>query len=156
MFPFTDFKRELEMPSISKFLSTAALAFILPINLTACQPKVEPIKPTAEQQASLNRLHKNCIAASRGKQGKMMNLARLRKKQQTFTCDELKLNCETDYASEMCQGPMIIAKVEWAHEKLCRKSRQAASSQPCRKLMPCNAKGFESPECADVIAWHNR
>jgi len=119
------------MSSFLENFGHTAMAIALPISLTACQPKVEPIKPTAEQQAQLNRLHKNCIAASPGKQGKMMNLARLRKKQQTFTCDEMKLNCETDFASEMCQGPMIVAKVEWAHQKVCRKS-------------------------ADVIAWHNR
>ena len=144
------------MQSFRKILGAATLALVIGGALSACQPKAELVKPTADQQASLERLRVNCIAASPGKEGKMRNLAELRNRQQTFTCDEMKALCETDYAGKMCQGMMTVAAVENAHQKACRKSAAASRSSACQKLAPCNGKGFTSPECTAVIARFNR
>jgi len=144
------------MLSFMNFSTAVIMAVILTAPLSACQVKPDPVKPTAEQHAALKRLHKNCIAASPGKEGRMLNLARLRKKQSIFTCDEMQQLCESDYASEMCKGMMTVAAVENAHQKACRTSRKAAASSACRKLSVCNVKGFEAPECTSVIARFNR
>jgi len=143
------------MLSVSKFCS-GVIAASLWISLSACQPKAEPVKPSAEQFASLNRLHKTCIAASPGKKGDMDHLARLRKKQSRFTCDEMKSLCESDYAHELCQGMIIVASVETAHQKACRSSAKGSVSSACRKLSACNVKGFESPECLSAVKPYNR
>ena len=140
-----------------KSISAVIIPGLLAISLSACGPKHVPVKPDAQQHASLTRLHKNCIAASPGKSGTLRNLARLRKKQATFTCDEMKQICEQDYANEMCKGMMTVASVENAFEKACRKNERASSSPACSKLTkPCNVEGFESQECSNVIARYNR
>ena len=145
------------MKSVATSFSTVVFSSLMAISLSACGPKHEPVKPDAQQQASLTRLHKNCIAASPGKKGEMRNLARLRKKQAIFSCDEMKQICEQDYANDMCKGMMTVASVENAVEKACRKNERASRSPACSKLTrPCNVKGFESPECTSVIARYNK
>ena len=145
------------MASFIKLLSGGLLAFAISTSLSACQPKAAPVTPDAEQQAQLNRLHKRCIAAAAIQGDRLKNLARLRKKQFYFTCDEMKQICEQDYANEMCKGMMTVVSVENAFEKACRKNERASSSPACSKLTkPCNVEGFESPECSNVIARYNR
>jgi len=140
------------MQSLPKYLGVAALAFAL----SACQPpKPEPVKPTALQQTLLEKLHKRCFPASRGQQGSMTNMPRHRKQSLQFTCDEMKLTCENDYASDLCKGMMVVASVENAHQRACRTSVKASRSAACSKLGPCNRNGFESPECAAAIAKYN-
>jgi len=109
------------------------------VAVSACQPKVEPVKPTADQQASLERLHKNCIAASPGQQGLLINMPRHRKSSMQFNCDDMKFTCETDYASDLCKGQMTVSKIESAFHQVCRTSRKAASSSACNKLSDCTA-----------------
>lgn len=140
------------MSSFLRIFGVVTLAFAV----SACQPKPEPVKPNSDQQASLNRLHKNCIAASPGKQGKLRNLPRYRKRSMQFACDEMKRTCETDYASDFCKSMMVVASVENAHQRACRVSRKAATSTACRKLRDCNGKGFESQECTTAIARYNK
>lgn len=145
------------MPSLSKILRTAAISIMLTASLTACQPNVELVPATAEQRASLERLRKNCITASPGKEGKMYNLGELRHKQRIFTCDEMKELCVSDYEGEMCKGMMTVASVENAVEKACRSRGQASRSATCTKITSaCNGKGFTSPECSSAIAQFNR
>ena len=140
------------MHAFLKLFGTATLA----ITLSACQPKAEPVKPTDLQQTLLEKLHKRCIAASPGKKGSLKNLARHRKRSMQFTCDEMKLTCESDYASDFCKGMIVVASVENAYQRACRTSHKASASSACRKLRDCNGKGFESPECAAAIAKYNR
>ena len=144
------------MASFIKLLSGGLLAFAISTSLSACQPKAAPVTPDAEQQAQLNRLHKRCIAAAAIQGDRLKNLARLRKKQFYFTCDEMKQICETDYANQMCDGMMTVASIENAYQQACRKSQSASRSAACSKLDPCNRNGFESPECTSAIIPYNR
>ena len=144
------------MRSLTTLLSSGLLALAISISLSACQPKATPVTPDANQQAKLDRLHKRCIAAAEGQGGRLKNLARLRKKQSHFTCDEMKQICETDYTSQMCAGTMTVASIENAYQQACRKSQSASRSSACAKLDPCNRIGFESPECASAIIPYNR
>lgn len=136
-----------------KFLLKITL-LIIPIAMTACSSE-EIQKPDAQQQSSLKRLHKNCIAASPGKQGRFKNLAVLRKNKLHFTCDEMKLSCESNFVSEACEGMMLVASVQNAYQKICR-SNNSSGSSACKKLAPCNLKGFASPGCVSAIARYNK
>ena len=142
------------MSLYTKFITQAAIAGIFIISvLSACQPNEKPVKPNAEEQDSLSQLYKRCgPAASSTPSKKLKNLTRLRKPDLYFTCDDMKQVCETNYASDRCQGMMIVASIENAFHKACR-SRSNSSS--CRKLSACNIKGFESPECLSAIKPYN-
>ncbi len=143
------------MPSFAKVLRQAAIAGLLvSTTLSACTPKAVPVKPNAEQLTSLNRLYKNCIpAAAKTGTNTLKNLARHRKPELYFTCDEMKQLCEKDYGHDRCQGMMIVASIENAVHKACR---TRSTSPACRKLDACNIKGFESPECLSAIKPYNR
>ena len=143
------------MPLLIKSLSQAVIAgFLISSTLSACQQKVDPVKPNAEQQASLNKLYKRCgAAATTTPSGKMRNLVRHRKPNLEFTCDEMKQLCDNDYANDRCQGMMTVASIENAFHSVCRKSQQRAA---CSKLTTCNVNGFESSECASAITPYNR
>ncbi len=138
-----------------KFLSKAvAVSFLITLFLSACQPKVELVKPTAEQQEALDQLYNRCApAASTTPSKKLKNLAKHRKPDLYFTCDEMKQLCESDYANDRCQGMITVASIENAFHKACRSSHKPSA---CRKLTVCNAKGFESPECLSAIKPYNR
>lgn len=94
--------------SFTKLLGEAAVAsFLISSTLSACQPKLEPVKPNGEQQASLNKLHKKCIlAAATTPSKKLTNLVRHRKPELFFTCDEMKQLCENDCESSK-RGPQL-------------------------------------------------
>jgi len=143
------------MGSHIKFLGEAVIASILMSSLlSACQPKIEPVAPTAEEQASLNRLYKKCIpATTTTPSGKFKNLAKHRKPNVFFTCDDMKQLCESDYANERCQSMIIVTSIENAYHSVCRKTHQRSA---CQKLQVCNVKGFESPECLTAIKPYNR
>jgi len=79
--------------------------------------------------------------------GSLINLPELRKQKKYFTCDEMKVLCETDYASEMCRGMRISASVENAFQKTCRKSKAARSSKACEEVRVCNGLTADTPEC---------
>ena len=144
------------MQFLFKSLKLTIAAIVISVAITACQPKAKPVPPDAKQHAALERLHKGCIAASPGQKGEMLNLASLRKKKQTFTCDEMKELCANDYPGQMYLSNMLKASVENAFHKVCRKSQKTSRSAACNKLTVCNAKGFESLECGKAIAPYNR
>ena len=143
------------MRSFTKFWGEAVVAsFLISSTLAGCQAKVEPVKPDAEQQASLNRLYQSCKSAvTTLPSGKLKNLVRHRKKELFFTCDDMKQLCENDYANDRCHGMIIVASIENAFHRVCRSSNQPSA---CRKLTICNAKGFESAECLSAIKPYNR
>ena len=143
------------MQSFTKLLGeVAAASFLISSTLSACKPKLEPVKPSVEQQASLNKLYKKCIpAAATTPSRKLKNLARHRKPEVFFTCAEMKQLCENDYTNDRCQSMMVVASIENAVHKVCRANHQSSA---CRKLDACNIKGFESPECLSAIKPYNR
>ncbi len=139
----------------TEFLGKSVAAAVLAISsLSACGSKVEPVKPSVEQQASLDRLYKRCGPAEATTPAKKLkNLARLRKPDIYFTCDDMKQLCETDYANERCQGMITVASIEAAFHKACRTGNKPSA---CNKVDACNANGFESPECLSAIKPYNR
>lgn len=143
------------MHSYIKFWGTVVVAsFLISSTLAGCQAKVEPVKPNAEQQASLNRLYQTCKSAvTTAPSGKLKNLARHRKSDIYFTCDDMKHLCENDYVNDRCQGMIIVASIEYAFHRVCRSNNQPSA---CRKLTVCNVKGFESLECLSAIKPYNR
>jgi len=143
------------MRLISKFVGKAiAACILLSGTLSACQPKVEPVKPNAEQQALLTRLYKNCKSAvTTTPSGKLKNLAKYRKSDVYFTCEEMKQLCENDYVNDQCQAMITVASIENAFHKACRTRQQSSA---CRKVDVCNIKGFESPECLSAVKPFNR
>ena len=148
------------MQSFLKLLSVVIMAFAVS-SLSACQPKGPPPVPaTAEQQASLERLRKNCIlpASLNGrKPGSLRNMPDMRDTKFYYTCDEMKQLCESDYESEMCKSMMLVASVENAMQKTCRALPPRRTSPECTKVgRGCNGKGFASPECQSAIAPYNR
>lgn len=144
------------MRPISNFVGKViAVSVLMSGTISACQPKVEPVKPNAEQQASLTRLHKKCKSATTTTpSGKLKNLVKYRKPDLFFTCEDMKQFCENDYVNDRCQAMITVAAIENAFHKACRSSRQNSSS--CRKLTVCNVKGFETPECLSAIKPYNR
>ena len=149
------------MQTFTKNLSTAIAAFTLSISLTACGPKTKPVKPTAEQQTSLEQLHKSCLVTSAHGhvrvKGSLPHLAKLRKRQHYFSCGEITELCGIDYENEMCKSMIIVASVENAFEKACRKSKAASRSAACTRVSrACNVKGFDSPECISAVARYNK
>ena len=141
------------MVSVTRIWGGVIAASVL-ISMSACQPKVEPVKPSAEQQAALNRLHKKCKAAVKTTpSGKLTNLVRHRTPEIDFTCEDMKQLCETDYANDRCQSMMVVASIENAFHKACRTKSQPSA---CRKLTICNVQGFESPECSSAVQPYNR
>jgi len=143
------------MRLISKFVGKAiAACILLSGTLSACQPKVEPVKPNAEQQALLTRLYKNCKSAvTTTPSGKLKNLAKYRKSEVYFTCEDMKQLCENDYVNNQCQAMITVASIENAFHQACRSRSQPSA---CRKLTVCNAKGFESSECLSAVKPFNR
>lgn len=143
------------MRPYTEFLGKSVAAAILAISsLSACGAKVEPVKPSVEQQASFDRLYKRCgPAEATTPSKKLKHLARLRKSDIYFTCDDMKQLCETDYASERCQGMITVASIEVAVHKACRTGNKPSA---CSKVGACNKNGFESPECASAIKPYNR
>ena len=139
----------------AKFLGKVVVgSFFVILFLSACQPKAELVKPTAEQQEALDLLYNRCTpAASTTPSKKLKNLAKYRKPDLHFTCDEMKQLCENDYANDRCQGMITVASIENAFHKACRSSHKPSV---CRKLSVCNVKGFESPECLSAIKPYNR
>ena len=148
------------MHKLTKYFSVALLVFSVSSPLTACSPKAEPVTPNAQQQASLERLHKNCIlpaSLNRREPGTLRNMPDMRKRKFYYTCDEMKQLCESDYASEMCKSMMLVASVENAMQKTCRKLKPRTTSAKCNEVShSCNGKGFDSPECRSAIAPYNR
>lgn len=149
------------MYKFSKYFGVAFLAFTLSSPLTACSLKTPPPVPaTAEQRASLERLHENCIlpaSLNRREPGSLRNMPDMRKRKFYYTCDEMKQLCESDYESEMCKSMMLVASVENAMQKTCRALPPRRTSSECTKVSRgCNGKGFASPECQSAIAPYNR
>ena len=148
------------MYKITKCVSLASLALAVSLPLSACNSKAAPVTPNAQEQASLERLHKNCLlpASLNGRNpGSLTNMPAMRKRKFDFTCDEMKDICESDYASEMCKSMMLVASVENAMQKTCRILQPRQTSPQCTKVgQSCNGKGFESPECSGAIAPYNK
>ena len=148
------------MHKYKKCFGVASLAFALTSPLTACNLKAKPVTPNTEQQASLERLHKNCIlpASLNGRQpGSLRNMPDMRKRKFYYTCDEMKQLCETDYESEMCKSMMLVASVENAMQKTCRKLKARRTSPECTEVQSsCNGKGFASTECRSAISRYNK
>jgi len=138
--------------SVSRFMRLAVLSSLICLPLSACQPNVEAVPPTPEQSAELTRFHKNCEIVAQRQSGALPTLAAHRRTKPHFTCSEMVQTCQANFADEMCRGMMIVVAVENAYEKACRTSRKATFSSACKQLDPCNLKGFDTPECADVIA----
>lgn len=148
------------MFNFTKYFGVAVLAVVLSSPLSACNPKAKPVLPNAQEQASLERLHKNCIlpaSLNRRQPGSLRNMPDMRKRKFYYTCDEMKQLCETDYESEMCKSMMLVASVENAMQKTCRTLKARRTSPECTKVQSsCNGKGFASTECRSAISRYNK
>ena len=148
------------MKQLTQKFGFGILAFALASPLTGCNLKAAPVLPTAEEQASLERLHKNCFlpaSLNRREPGTLRNMPEMRKRKFYYTCDEMKQTCESDYASDMCKSMMLVASVENAMQNTCRSDPPRTTSPSCKKVTNgCNGKGFASPECANAIAPYNK
>lgn len=143
------------MQPFIKVLSKAVfVSFLISSTLWACQPKPEPLKPNAKEQASLDKLYNRCTrAAASTPSRKLKNLVRHRKPEVFFTCDDMRQLCEDDYTNDRCQSMMVVASIEHAFHRVCRTNYQASA---CGKLDACNIRGFETPECSIAIEPYNQ